>query len=178
MKSKKEKEQLFENIVKDLKARELCLFASLKGINTTEMFDWKKKLSQNNGAVRVVKNTILKKALEHLSMSPGDSAFFKGEIALLTPQNGDIVTIAKTLTEWAQENENVKIKGGLLPSKKEWINNDKIKRLASLPSLEGLQAKLLGTLQGPSMSLLLTLQASLMKFMLVLKAAYDAKAKA
>ena len=63
----------------------------------------------------------------------------------------EVPTLAKALTEFAKEEEDLKIVGGLLDG--ELLSADEVKALAELPSLDELRAQIIGMLQAPARNL-------------------------
>ena len=62
------------------------------------------------------------------------------------------------MIDFAKENENLKILGGAMSGKE--LDIDEIKKLASLPSMDALRAKIVGLLLAAQRSLVSTLQAN------------------
>ena len=69
----------------------------------------------------------------------------------------DAVAPAKILSQFAKENEALKIKGGVVEGRV--VGFDEIKALADLPSREGLLSMLLSVLQAPVRNFALAVKA-------------------
>ena len=61
---------------------------------------------------------------------------------------GEPVALAKTLVDYAKENEAFEIRGGLLDG--QVLELKAISNLATLPSLDELRGKIVGLLQAPA----------------------------
>ena len=85
----------------------------------------------------------------------------------------DPVAGAKTLSDFAKENEFFVIKGGALPGQVVSVND--LKALATMPSRDVLIAMLLGTMQAPMATLVRTLNEVPGRFVRTLAAVRDAK---
>ena len=72
--------------------------------------------------------------------------------------SNDPVSTSKAMIDFAKDNGNLKILGGAMSGKE--LNIDEIKKLAALPSMEVLKAKILGLLSASQRSLMSTLQAN------------------
>ena len=67
--------------------------------------------------------------------------------------------LAKTLVDYAKENEKFEIKGGLVDG--EVVDVDAIRALAALPSKDELRAQLMATIRSPMQTLSSTVYALL-----------------
>jgi len=92
----------------------------------------------------VVKNTLTKIAANEAGITLDDQLFAgPTAVAFVT---GDPVESAKGLRDFAKDNPNLVIKGGVLDGKA--LSADEIKKLADLESREVLLAKLAGAMKG------------------------------
>ena len=62
------------------------------------------------------------------------------------------------MVEFAKNNENLKILGGVMGQKE--LSVDEIKQLASLPSMDSLRAKIIGLLCAPQRNIVLALHGT------------------
>jgi large subunit ribosomal protein L10 len=95
---------------------------------------------------RVAKNTILRRAADGSKVA-GIATHFDGP-TVIALSYGDPVGLAKILTEFAKDNEKLKLRGGLLEGQP--VDVAAIGTLATLPSLEALRAKIVGLIQAPA----------------------------
>lgn len=112
------------------------------GLTVAEMTDLRGRLRNEGAALKVVKNTLVKKAIA------GDSAhaLFKGPVAIAYAP--DPVSAAKVVTDYAKTNEKFSVVGAMMG---EIVLDAKgVGALATLPSLDQLRAKLLGLLNAPA----------------------------
>ena len=84
-----------------------------------------------------------------------------------------MVEAAKVITEFAKDNEQLELKGGVLDGKP--LTAEQLSALADLPSKEVLQAMLLGVLQAPSRNLVSLLANVNRQLLNVLVAYKDSK---
>lgn len=124
-----------------------------------------------NGRYKVVRNTLARRALV------GDQwADVRRELVgntALSFADGDVVGLLKALVDFSKENENFKIKCGVVEGKP--MTDAEVKRLASLPSREVLVAQLLATLQAPIRNLVNVLSAPHRNLAMAVKAIADKK---
>jgi large subunit ribosomal protein L10 len=116
-----------------------------KGLTVAEDRVLRQKMLGANANLRVIKNTLAKRAVDGTKFA-GLSEFFKGPTALA--YSADPVAPAKVLADYAKGNVKVEIVGGILG---ELVLDAKAAQaLAKLPSLNELRAKFLGLLQTPA----------------------------
>lgn len=124
------------------------------GLTVAEMTDLRGRLRKEGAAFKVVKNTLVKKALDGSVGEAGD-ALFTGPVGIAFAP--DPVSAAKVATQFAKDNEKFTVVGGLMGQTV--LDQAGIKALATLPSLDQLRAKLIGLLQAPATKVAGVLQA-------------------
>jgi len=149
-----EKTALIADINARLKSTSLAVVAEYRGLTVAQLNRLRRELKQVGGSYRVTKNTLTRRALK-------DTAFEKLEELLTGPTGlvtaeGDPVAVAKVLVKFAEQNDKLKITGGVLDG--EALPASGVSALAKLPSKEILIAQLLGLLQAPASQLLRTIQ--------------------
>jgi len=137
------------------------------GLDSKALFELREKLSKSDCLLRVVKKTLLKKALielkeEELSRKIEE---IKGQLALAFGFEDEVLP-AKICYQFSKENENLKILGGFLG--KDIMEKDKVIELAKLPSKEELFTRLLWNLESPIFNLLTVLKGNLRNFVYIL----------
>ena len=124
------------------------------GLTVAEMTDLRVRLRKEGAQLKVVKNTLVQKALDGSVGEAGD-ALFKGPVAIAFAP--DPVSAAKVATQYAKDNEKFTVVGGLMGQ--EVLDKASVAALARLPSLDQLRAKLIGLLQAPATKVAGVLQA-------------------
>src|SRR6478752_5075689 len=81
------------------------------GLTVAEMTDLRGRLRQEGAKLQVVKNTLVKKALDGAVGEAGD-ALFSGPVAIAFAP--DPVSAAKVATAYAKDNEKFTVVGGLM----------------------------------------------------------------
>jgi large subunit ribosomal protein L10 len=110
------------------------------GLTVAEMTDLRGRLRVEGAQLKVVKNTLVQKALAGSVGEAGD-ALFKGPVAIAYAP--DPVSAAKVATQYAKDNEKFTVVGGLM----------------GLEVLDQLRAKIVGLLQAPATKIAGILQA-------------------
>ena len=115
------------------------------GLTVAEMTDLRLRLRKEGAAIKVVKNTLALKALDGKLGDTG-SALFTGPVAIA--YGPDAVSAAKVAAQYAKENDKFTLVGGIMGT--EVLDQNAVKALATLPSLDELRGKLIGLLQAPA----------------------------
>lgn len=149
---------------------EAAILAEYRGLTVAQMTDLRRKARQSAIYLRVVKNTLVRRAVAG-SRYECLTDHMVGPLAFAVCK--DPVAVAKVLSEFAKGNEHLKIKAGAMGGK--LISSAQIEALAALPSREQLLAMLLGTMQAPVQKFVQTLNEVPSKFVRALAAVRDAK---
>lgn len=152
-----QKQIVVEEIYKKLDAAKLVVFADYRGLNVEEMTELRNKLRAPGVEVRVLKNTMVRFALQKAGHEDTVPQITGPNIIVFS--NEDPVAPAKVLFDFAKTHKNLQVKLGILEG--QTIAADKVKALADLPSREVLVATVLGTMQAPITSFVRVLNANL-----------------
>ncbi|MDG2531525.1 50S ribosomal protein L10 [Caulobacter endophyticus] len=125
------------------------------GLTVAEMTDLRLRLRKEGAAIKVVKNTLALKALDGKLGEKGDT-LFTGPVAIA--YGPDAVSAAKIAVQFAKENDKLKIVGGVL-DQTNVLDENAVRALATLPSLDELRGKLIGLIQAPATKIAGVLQA-------------------
>lgn len=157
-------------IVADAKAA--CV-AEYRGLTVAQMTELRKKARASDVYVRVVKNTLLKRAIGDSALTP-----LKDHLSgpLVFAASKDPVAIAKIVSEFAKANERFRLKTSVMDGK--LITSAEVQALAKLPGREQLLAMLMGAMQAPAQKFVQTLNEVPARFVRTLAAVRDARAKA
>ncbi len=101
---------------------------------------------ESDSEFRVAKNSVLRLASSG-GRAESLNQHFTGTTSIAMTF-GDPVALAKTLVDYAKENQAFELRSGLLDGK--LLELDEISTLASLPSLDELRGKIVGLLQAPA----------------------------
>ncbi len=147
--------------------------AEYRSLEVGEITKLRSKARQNGVYLRVLKNTLARRAVADTPFS-GLAQHMRGP--LVYGISADPVSVAKVLQEFAKSNEKFVITAGALPN--QVMTAKEVGVLASMPSREQLLATLVGTLQAPIAKLARTLNEVPGKFVRTLAALQEAKEKA
>ena len=138
------KQAQVEELAKELKGAKLVLLTDYRGITVTDVTKLRSELRSANAEYRVIKNNIVKRALDANGEKELDSVL-EGPVALITSKE-DYLAPAKVIYNFTKGHDFYKIKGGVVEGKV--MTAEEIITLAKLPSRQELLAKLAGALLG------------------------------
>jgi large subunit ribosomal protein L10 len=123
----------------------LVVVAHYAGLTVAQMTEYRQRIKEAGGKVKVAKNRLAKLALKNTSYEP-IADLFKGQTCVAYSK--DPVAAARVSVNYAKGNEKLIILGGAMG--KTSLDADGVKALATLPSLDELRAKLVGMIATPA----------------------------
>ena len=135
---------MMENIKADLDGAVAMWVVDYRGLTVKELEGLRAQVREAGAFLKVYKNTVMRIALKELDEVNMDS-ILEGPSAFIFC-NGDVAAAAKAVTEFAKENKNLEVKGGMMDNT--FVNAEEIKAIASLPSKEVLLAQIAGAISG------------------------------
>jgi len=157
---------VIDSLAESLGAANLAVLTDYRGLKVGDLQTFRAALRPFDAEFVVAKNTFTRIAAERLGIE-GLESMLDGPLGLVIA-NGDIVGTSKAIADFVRTSRVLTIKGGVLD--KRVIQAGDVEALATLPSREVLQARLLGlmvspmartvgVLSGPSRSLAYLLKA-------------------
>ena len=140
----KQKEESVNNLATELKESTLILLVDYRGISVEDVTKLRKDVREANAEYRVIKNNIIRRAL-NANGENGLDSLLEGPTALITSKE-DYLAPTKAIYNFAKNNDFYKIKGGIIDGKV--MTAEEIITIAKLPSRQELLAKLAGALLG------------------------------
>ena len=122
-----------------IKASESVIIFSYQGLTVAEFTELRRNLKDANGEVKIYKNTLVKRALNDLSINVEDS-FLEGPNAIVFGES--LLEPIKVLSKFAKEHEKATIRVGIISGNVASLET--INEYASIPSREGLLTQLAG----------------------------------
>lgn len=151
----KQKEEEVKKLAEKLKEAKVILLTDYRGINVADVTKLRTDLRNSNSEYKVIKNNIIKRALDANGESGLDD-LLEGPTALVIGTE-DYLEPSKVIYNFSKNNEFYKIKGGIIDGKV--MTAEEIITLAKLPSRQELMAKLAGALLGNITKLAVALDA-------------------
>lgn len=152
-----QKEQILRETTERINGVQGVYLADLSGMTVEKVSLLRKKCRAQQVQVRVVKNTLLKRALNQNGITALDE-YLVGPTGLVFSAKDEMVP-AKILSDFAKEHEKPRIKAAVVDGR---LFDDKaIAMLATLPSREVLLSQLLSTFIAPMTQFLAAIDATL-----------------
>jgi large subunit ribosomal protein L10 len=169
-----DKKALVERLRSDLEPVGNLILTEYRGMTVEQMTDFRNRVRTASGSVRVMKNTLLRRAVGEtdkavlLDMLEGPNALVFGD--------HDPVTLVSVVAGVSKEIEALRIKGGIVEGQA--MTAEEILRIADLPSRAELLARALGSMCSPLRGLLNVFQGTARNLVCVVEAIRLAKVKA
>ncbi len=170
-KTKKEKQEILEEIKKDLENQQALVFINYSGLKADDIFDLREELKEAGCSLKVVKKTLAKMAFKEKGLEIKDENL-EGQLAVIFGFE-DPVMPAKIPYNLSKENENLEILGGFL--EKEYKGPEEIITLARIPSKDELLAKVVGSISAPISNFVRVLQGNSRSLVYALTAIKNSK---
>lgn len=123
-----------EALTEKMKNAESFVIADYSGLTVEQVTKLRVELLNNGCEFKVIKNNITKRAAEAAGFGQVNEALVGPNAVAFS--NEDSVAAAKVLYDFAKENEALELKVGVVDG--EYMNNDDIKIIATIPSRETL----------------------------------------
>ena len=141
-----DKERVVAELAERLRASDTLIVADYRGLSMTEIDDVRTRLLEHGARFSVVKNTLTKRAAEEAGVA-GLVELLDGPSAIAFVGDGDMVAVAKTLSETARRTKVLAVRGGILQGAPMDVKG--VENLASLPPADVLRGQVLGAIVGP-----------------------------
>ncbi len=158
-----QKEELVENLKTWLKSH-VVIVVSFTGLKVKDISQLRKDLFAKNSDFKMVKNTLLKRALPSEYDIPEE--LFTKPLAIIYGK-GDEIEVCKTLEQFAKGKEQMEILQGWIDEKP--ILKEEIIQLALLPPKEMVFGRLVGAIGAPIYRLHWALKGNLNSLVSILK---------
>ena len=151
--SKQKKNEVVDQYKSWLEKSQSVILVEYTGATMKDMEKIRAQVRESDGEFHVVKNTLIKLALEAGEFSIPEGMLENSSAAAFAFV--DPAATAKALSDTAKDVEAIKIKGGYMGM--ELLDADQVKALADLPPLPVVRGQLLGVLQAPAGKLVRTI---------------------
>ena len=143
---RRNKERVVQELVERLRSSDTLIVADYRGLSMSEIDDVRTKLLAHGARFSVVKNTLTRRAAEEAGVQEL-AGLLDGPTAIAFVQEGDMIAVAKTLSDTARATRVLTIKGGILQG--QTMTAEQVRDLASLPPVEILKGQTLGVIVAP-----------------------------
>ncbi|CEO16994.1 50S ribosomal protein L10 [Rickettsia monacensis] len=149
-----EKPVAVEDIVNIYKESSSVIITHYHGLTVSQVSSLRESLKSKEAGFKVVKNTLAKIAANQTALD-SIANLFAGPTAIVYSK--EPVEMAKLVVNFAKANDNLKIIGGIVDN--HVLDENSIKELSKLSSLNELRGKIVGLLQAPATKFVGVLQA-------------------
>ncbi len=144
--NKSEKQQVITEVAETVSRSSAMYFTDFSGLTVEQATDLRRELRKAGVEYRVVKNTLIKEALEQVT------GYDKVYNKLVGPTGvafafDDAVVPAKVIDKFIEKHKKLSLKAAVLD--KQVYDGSKLKDLAKLPSKKEMMAGILGCIQSP-----------------------------
>lgn len=152
-----EKEQILKDTTGRIADVKGIFLADLSGMTVEKVTLLRRKCREQGIQVKVIKNTLLKRAFNAQGITALDDALVGPTGLVFSPTND--MAPARVLAEFAREHEKPRIKAAVVDGRR--FDEAAVKMLATLPSREVLLSQVLSTFIAPMTTFLAAIDATL-----------------
>ena len=154
---KEEKYQIIESLGERLKNSDVIYLADTSGLNVETINNLRRLCFRRNVSMQVVKNTLLKKAMEKSEKDlEGLYDSLVGATSVMLSDTGNVP--AKLIKEFRKKQERPKLKAAYI-GEAIYIGDDQLETLTKIKSKEELIGDLIGLLQSPAHNVISALKS-------------------
>jgi len=157
--AKEAKIELAGELQKELLDAKLLVVTTQSGLTVSEANDLRTNMRKSGATFKVLKKTVLCKALEGSEKFNDKNliSLIEGsKLPLAIAYSADEVSAAKAAFEFAKKNDKFQLQGGAHADK--FYDQKEISTLATLPSLDELRSKLIAVINAPATKLAILLK--------------------
>ena len=164
------KKAIVSEVSDTLSSAQAAVVAEYRGLTVSQLTKLRKDAHEAGVFMKVVKNTLAKRAIKDTDFDSLDEHLV-GPVIFSAAD--DPVAVAKVMSNFAKDNDTLKITAGVMNGQA--MNIDGIKALSKLPGREELLATLVATMQAPMVKLVRTMNEVPTKAVRALAAVRDSQ---
>lgn len=140
-------------IKEDLDGVNAMWVVDYRGLTVKQSEALRRSIREADASMKVYKNTLMRLALREAELPELDEVL-SGPSAFVF-SGADVAASAKAIKEFAKDNENLVIKGGMMDG--QFVDAEQVQAIASLPSRDQLLAQIAGAISGVARGLATTI---------------------
>ena len=145
---KEEKVEKLRSLFEDAK---IIVVAHYDGSSVKDLTDLRDELSKTSGRFQITKNKLALRAAEGTPAAALKDLFTGPTAIAISNDPADAPKVPKVIVEFGKNHEQIRVIGGAMDGA--LLDEAAVKRLASLPSIDDLRAKLIGLMTMPATQL-------------------------
>ena len=165
------KKKIVEELKEKIDSANVLVVSDYRKVSVKEITELRKNLREQEAEYKVVKNTLMERAVDKAGFSELKE-HLKGPVAVLFGYK-EPVTPLKALVDFVKEIEKGEIKAGVI--EKTFVDGEKIAEIAKLPRKEVLLSRVVGGFQAPMYGLVNVLSGTIRKLVYALNAVSEKK---
>jgi len=156
--TREQKAAMIDDLATLLEESNIVYLTDIAGLNASNTTELRRACHKGDISLRVVKNTLLKKAMERVEAKEFDGLYdsLKGNTAIMISQTGNAP--AKVIETFRKKSDKPLLKAAWI-DEAVFVGDDQLKALASLKSKEELVGEIIGLLQSPLKTVVSQLQS-------------------
>jgi large subunit ribosomal protein L10 len=167
-----QKKETVKQVREKFEASQAFFITHNLGLRADEMTALRRDVRKNGGELKIIKNTLVRRAIEKFEYHKDIDNDLEGPVAIAFSY-GDPVGIAKSILKYVDDRNKFEVKSGIMGLSK--LTSQQIGALAKLPSREELIARLVRTVAAPLQNFMNVLSAVPRDCVNVLSAIKDKK---
>ena len=155
--TREEKSQVIETLTAQLSDNANIYIADISGLNAGNTTNLRRACFKAGVQLAVVKNTLLKKAMESSDKDFGElTEILKGNTSLMFSETGNAP--AKVIKEFRKKSDKPLLKGAYI-QESIYVGDDQLDSLVNLKSKDELVGEIIGLLQSPAKNVISALKS-------------------
>lgn len=155
--TREEKSRVIESLTATLTENENIYLADISGLDAGSTTRLRRACFKAGVSLAVVKNTLLKKAMENTDKDFGElTEILKGNTSIMLAETGNAP--AKVIKEFRKKSDKPLLKGAYI-QESVYVGDDHLESLAALKSREELIGDIVGLLQSPAKNVISALKS-------------------
>lgn len=146
-------QEMLAKVAADLEGAGAVWVVDYRGLTVKQTQALRRAVREADGSMKVYKNTIVRIALANAG-EPAMDEILAGPSAFVFA-GSDVAASAKVLRDFAKDNKDLEIKGGLMEGAV--LSASEVEAIASLPSRDQLMAQIAGAISGVARGLATTI---------------------
>ena len=155
--TREEKSQVIDDLTAQLTENPIIYLADISGLDAGTTTNLRRACFKAGIKLEVVKNTLLKKAMENSDKEFGQlTETLKGNTSLLFSETGNAP--AKVIKEFRKKSDKPLLKGAFI-EEAIYVGDDQLDKLVDIKSKEELIGEIIGLLQSPAKNVISALKS-------------------
>lgn len=167
-----ERKIMIREMKEKMEGKDFFFVADYQGLSVADVTQLRDQLRDSESSYQVFKNRLFKRIVEEKGYPKEIENSLKGFSAFAVGGN-DVVQVAKILVDFSKKHKTFSVKAGVVDNN--YLPQDVVKNLATLPPREVLLAQVVGTIAAPLTSFVGVLNERIRSFVCVLQAIADKK---